>query len=143
VKRILPVLVLLFALTLTGHAQGQSARDKQIAQIEQLSTLSIHETSGTLFENVAKVLARYYVDEKFRKEQLPALVEQYRPRAASATSFRDQREVVEDLLSHIPASHLGLLSGMAHRTMMADLFQVSFPTFGFQAIGSGPRPMPA
>jgi C-terminal processing protease CtpA/Prc len=137
-KRIAIAVIALLALTITGRAQGQRAQSKQITQLEQLSEPPIHETSGTLFENVAKVLARYYVDEKFRKEQLPALVEQYRPRAASATSFRGQCEVVEELLSHIPASHLGLLSGMAQRTMMADLFQAPFPTFGFQVIGSGP-----
>lgn len=136
-KRLVVASVLL-ALTITGRAQDQRALGKQTTQLDQLSVPPIHETSGTLFENVAKVLARYYVDQKFRTEQLPALVEQYRARAEAATSLRDQRQVVEDLLSHIPASHLGLLSGTSHRTMMADLFQAPFPTFGFQVIGTEP-----
>jgi C-terminal processing protease CtpA/Prc len=90
-----------------------------------------------LFENVAAVLAKHYVDVDFRTKQLPGLVEQLRPKAAAATSLTEQRQVVEELLSHIPASHLGLLSESAHRTMMADLLLASYPSFGFQVIGTG------
>lgn len=44
---------------------------------------------------------------------------------------------MHELLSHIPASHLGLLSKTTHRTMMAELLRVALPTFGFQLVGSG------
>jgi len=141
-RRSVAVLVALLALAATGAAQapgGQGAANAREAQLQTLATPQFHETSGTLFENVAKVLAEHYVDAAFCKNQLPALVEQYRAQAAAATSLRDQRQAVEDLLSHIPASHLGLLSRSAHRTMMADLLQAPYPSFGFQAIGSGEK----
>ena len=77
------------------------------------------------------------MDEAFRKKELPALAEQYRGRAAAATTLTEQRQVVQELLSHIPASHLGLLSTYAHRAMMSDLLQAAYPSFGFQAIGAG------
>ena len=126
--------VLLLCLILPGRLLGQGAAQ---AQLQGLMQLQIHETGGTLFENVAKVLAENYVDKDFRTKQLPALIEQYRSKAAAASSLRDQRQVVEEFLSHIPASHLGLLSVQAHRTMMADLVQVAYPSFGFQVVGTG------
>src|SRR4029453_8436532 len=49
----------------------------------------------------------------------------------------EQREVVQEFLSHVPASHLQLLSDTGYRAMMSDLLQVAYPLFGFQAIGSG------
>jgi C-terminal processing protease CtpA/Prc len=106
-------------------------------RLEAMTRLAIQETSGRLFENVVAVLATRYVDAEFRVKQLPALVERYRGRAAAASSLAEQRQVVHELLSHIPASHLGLLSRGAHRGMMADLLQVAYPSFGFQVIGSG------
>ena len=139
-KRIAATLILMLALTPRGAAQGQGVQTPPgppQPNLEALSQLQIRETSGTLFENVAKVLADRFVDVDFRTKQLPALVERYRTRAAEATSLREQREVVHELLSNIHASHLGLLSRQAHRTMMADLAQAPYPSFGFQAIGSG------
>jgi len=138
-KRTTGILVFVLALTATRAVQAQSvqAPPPPAAQLQALSQLQIRETSGTLFENVARVLAEHYVDEEFRKKQLPALVQRYRAQAAAALSLRDQRQVVHELLSHIPASHLGLLSRQAHRSMMADLAQSPYPSFGFQAIGSG------
>jgi C-terminal processing protease CtpA/Prc len=139
-KRIVGTFILILALTRTGAAQGQGVQTPPgppQPNLQAISQLQIRETSGTLFENVAKVLAERFVDVEFRTKQLPALVERYRGRAAEATSLRDQRQIVHELLSNIPASHLGLLSRQAHRTMMADLAQAPYPSFGFQAIGSG------
>jgi hypothetical protein len=45
-----------------------------------------------LFENVAKVLAANYVDRDFRAKELPALIDQYRPKAAAASSLNEQRQ---------------------------------------------------
>ena len=131
--------VLLLVLSLPAAAQAQVVVEtgSAEAQLQALSRLAFRETGGTLFENVATVLAKNYVDKDFREKQLPALVDQFRAKAAAATSLRDQRQIVHEFLSHIPASHLGLLSAQAHRTMMADLLQVAYPSFGFQAIGSG------
>ena len=97
------------------------------------------ETSGTLFENVVAVLGKSFADAAFRQKQLPVLVQEYRGRAAAAGTLAEQRQVVHDLLSKIPASHLGLLSTYGHRALMSDLAQALYPSFGFQAIGAGPH----
>lgn len=133
-------LVFVLALVLSAPivARAQTLRPgSPEAQLEGLTRLQIRETSGTLFENVAKVLADNYVDKDFRVQQLPTLVEQFRPKAAAAPSLLEQRQVVQEFLSHIPASHLGLLSDGTYRTMMADLVQAAYPSFGFQVIGTG------
>ena len=91
-----------------------------------------HVTEGTLFDNVVAVLGRRYYDAEFRQRELPALVTQYQPRATAAVTLDAQRQVTFDLLSHIPASHLGLLSVATHLSMMRDLESVSYPTLGFQ-----------
>lgn len=109
------------------------------ARLEALTRLSLRETSGTLFENVVAILGARFVDVEFRTKQLPVLAGKFRDRAQAATTLQEQRRVVQEFLSHIPASHLGLLSAHAHRTMMADLLQVPYPSFGFQAIGGGPH----
>lgn len=98
------------------------------------STYTARETSGTLFENVAAVLANRYYDQRFRSDVLPSLVTQYAERARRATTLRDQRDLVEEFLSHIPASHLGLLSTLTHLYIMSDLQGRPYPTFGFQLI---------
>ena len=139
--RSLRVLALFLALSAPAWAQApvqtvQAPAPPQLT-LETLTQLPLRETSGTLFENVVAMLSARYVDVEFRRKQLPALAERYRSRAATAASLRDQRQVVHEFLSHIPASHLGLLSRAAHRGMMANLLQVPFPSFGFQAIGSG------
>jgi C-terminal processing protease CtpA/Prc len=131
-RPIVQVFVLLLVLVAPLGARQQ-------AQLQALTRPQIRETAGTLFENVTKVLAEHFVDSDFRAKQLPALVEQYRHKADAATSLREQRQVVHELLSHVPASHLGLLSEQAYRAMMSDLAQVAYPSFGFQAIGSGPN----
>ena len=107
--------------------------------LEALARYQFTETAGSLFENVVKVLQERYVDADFRTKQLPALAEKYRSRAADARTLSAQRQVVHELLSQIPASHLGLLSKYAHRALMADLVQAPYASFGFQAIGAGPE----
>ena len=92
------------------------------------------ETGGALFENVASVLTKKYYDSAFRKDVLPKLITQYAEKAKGATTLLKQREVVEDFLSNIPASHLGLLSLQTHRNMFADLEGRAYPMFGFQLI---------
>ena len=139
-KRIVAAIVLVLGLAAPRALQGQGVQappNPPSPQLQALSQFQFRETSGTLFENVVKVLAEHFVDQEFRTKQLPALAKRYRAQAAAAASLRDQRQVVHELLSHIPASHLGLLSKQAHRSMMADLTQAPYPSFGFQAIGSG------
>ncbi len=94
--------------------------------------IAVSVTKGTLFQNVVAVLEKKYYDKQFRTELLPKLVSQYAERASGATTLREQRDIVQEFLSHIPASHLGLLSARTHRRLMDDLMSKAYPTFGFQ-----------
>jgi C-terminal processing protease CtpA/Prc len=102
--------------------------------VDRMATPPFSETSGTLFENVVAMLSARYVDQKFRTEELPKIVEKYRERARESVTLAEQRAVVHDLLTHIPASHLGLLSKATHRGMLAELLRFALPTFGFQLV---------
>ena len=93
------------------------------------------QTSGPLFDNVVTVLGERYFDQDFRKTVLPALAARYRPRAERASTVAEQRQVVHELLSEVPASHLGLLSRRAFDAVIADLRGDAYPTPGFQLIG--------
>ena len=138
-----PFLAIAFALASLAPGIAGTQTPVQAAPqqqtLEALLSPQFRETSGTLFENVVAVLRARFVDADFRTKQLPALVEQYRARASEAGTLAEQRRIVDELLSHIPASHLGLLSTYAHRAMMSDLAQTPYPSFGFQAIGAGPH----
>lgn len=94
-------------------------------------------TAGSLFENVATVLQKKYYDEGFRANELPKLVAQYAERAKRAATLRQQREVVQEMLSRIPATHLGLLSQQSFRYVTDDLLGRAYPTFGFQLLQQG------
>ena len=139
-RRLVSSLVLAMALATPSAAQvALPAASSPEARLAAVTRLGLAETSGTLFENVVTLLAKRFVDVDFRTKQLPALADTYRPRAEAARTLAEQRAVVQEMLSHIPATHLGLLSRYAHRTLMADLLQVPYPSFGFQAIGAGPH----
>lgn len=92
------------------------------------------EVKATLFDNVVKALRTKYYDEDFRKNELPKYVDLYRARAAAATTLEQQRDVSEALLSHVPASHLGLLSKRAHDELFRELFGRTGPTLGFELV---------
>ena len=124
-QRVSLAFALTLALLVPAAAQTPVPAASAAARLEAMTRLSLRENSGTLFE--------------FRTKQLPMLAEKFRDRARAAATLQEQRRVVQEFLSHIPASHLGLLSARAHRTMMADLLQVPYPSFGFQAIGAGPH----
>lgn len=105
--------------------------------LDRLVTPPFSETSGTLFDNVVAMLTTRYVDQQFRTEELPKIVDKYRERARESVTLAEQRAVVHDLLTHIPASHLGLLSKATHRGMLAELLRLAQPSFGFQLV-AGP-----
>ena len=128
---------LCLALLTPADAQIQLSGGTPAERLESITRLQLRETSGTLFENVVAMLRSRYVDQEFRTKTLPTLADRYRSRAVAARSLREEREVVHQLLTHIPASHLGLLSRYSHRAIMANLLGVPTPTFGFQAIGAG------
>jgi C-terminal processing protease CtpA/Prc len=138
----------LFSAVTTVSAQGPPPQARPatttavglpatVETLNRIATPGFRETSGSLFENVVALLQQRYVDETFRKEQLPKLVEQYRERARESSTLHQQRQVVHEFLSHIPASHLQVLSKTTHRAMMAELLRVAYPNFGFQLVGSG------
>lgn len=90
--------------------------------------------SGSLYENVVRALETGYFDKDFRENQLPEIVERYRQRAYDAKTLHEQREVVQAMLSNIPASHMGLLSISSRDRLMGELQNVIAPTFGFELI---------
>lgn len=136
----LPRVLIAFGIAIASLAPvAAQAPAPPAPSLELLSRPQFTKTAGTLFENVVAMLSERFVDVEFRTKQLPALADKYRDRAAAARTLADQRQVVHELLAQIPASHLGLLSTYAHRSLMADLVQVAYPSFGFQAIGAGPH----
>ncbi|HYP26814.1 MAG TPA: S41 family peptidase [Blastocatellia bacterium] len=122
-----------FIAQAAGWLAGQPAK-KNFSDPRLDAMVTLREKGGTLFDNVAEVLRKKYYDERFRKEELPKLVSGYREKAARATTLQEQREVVQEFLSHIPASHCGLLSRQTFRYVMYDLQGRPYPTFGFQVI---------
>lgn len=90
--------------------------------------------SPALYDNVAALLRERYYDKKFREEQLPVLIEKYRPVAGGSPDLNAQRSATEKLLSHIPASHLGLFSEESYRYLVNELTGNPQPTFGFQLV---------
>ncbi len=136
-KRYLTALAACLLLLAPAPGWSQAPASSPAALLDTLTRLQLRETDGSLFENVVAVLAERYVDEAFRTRELPALAARYRSAAAAATTLSEERRVVHELLSHVPASHLGLLSRAGHRMLMADLLQVPYPNFGFQLIGAG------
>lgn len=88
----------------------------------------------TIFDNVAAILRERYYDKEFRKKQLPALIEKYRPVAGAPSDLKTQRLAAEQLLAQVPASHLGLLSEESFRYLIGELSGQSQPSFGFQAV---------
>lgn len=141
-RTVLVVLALLGALRAPAMPFGASGALSQQAPPPQMNStyspieamIGIREKGGTLFENVVAVLKKKYYDERFRREELPKLVSRFADKAARATTLREQREVVQEFLSHIPASHVGLLSRQTFRYVMLDLHGRPYPTFGFQLV---------
>lgn len=111
-------------------AEAQST-PSNIPRTAPLGTLGIHETKGTLFENVVAVLESKYYDQNFRSSVLPKLAAEYAERAKSAKTLGEERTAVHEFLSHIPASHLGLLSSEGYRLIAYDLQGRPYPMFGF------------
>jgi carboxyl-terminal processing protease len=90
--------------------------------------------SGVLFEAVVEVLADGYYDRGFRREELPLLAARYRPAALEAEDRDAERRVIHQFLSHIPASHLALLSTGTYKEFMRALAGEPVPTLGFELV---------
>jgi carboxyl-terminal processing protease len=87
-----------------------------------------------IFDNVAALLRERFYDKKFREEQLPGLIDKYRPSPGSPSDLSAQRTAAENLLAHVPASHLGLLSDASYHYLIAELAGQAQPTLGFQLV---------
>lgn len=92
------------------------------------------DEESSLFENVVKALETGYFDKDFRRDKLPAIVERYRRRAYNAKTLQEQREVTHDLLSNLPASHMGLLSRTSKERLIGELQNELRSTFGFELV---------
>jgi carboxyl-terminal processing protease len=93
--------------------------------------------SPTIFENVAAILRERFYDKKFRDEELPVLIEKYRPAPGSPSDLNAQRAAAEKFLAHVPASHLGLLSEESFHYLVGELGGQPQLTFGFQRLRVG------
>jgi carboxyl-terminal processing protease len=87
-----------------------------------------------MFDAVVQTLSTGFHDREFRKTELPALVHRYRPAARAAADRDKERQVIHDLLSNIPASHLALLSESTYRGFMVALAGKTTPTLGFELV---------
>jgi carboxyl-terminal processing protease len=95
--------------------------------------------AGTLFGKVSEALQKSYYDKAFRTEELPALVEEFAPRAAAADDLDAERRVVDAFLAKIPASHLALLETGVHKAMMDNLMNKKHPGLGMQVHRDGEK----
>ncbi|HEV3052795.1 MAG TPA: S41 family peptidase [Longimicrobium sp.] len=86
------------------------------------------------FDAVVTVLEGAYHDAAFRTSELPRLAAELRPRALQAASPAEERAVVWELLSHVPASHLALISSAGRSMLISELFNRPQPTLGFQLV---------
>ncbi len=91
----------------------------------------------SLYDQAVAVLRTRYFDQTFRETKLPELAARYRADALAAKDLNAQRDALSQLLSHIPASHLGVLSEESFNYLVGELTGVQRPTFGFHALRLG------
>jgi carboxyl-terminal processing protease len=116
-----------------GFQEAAQPGTSQRGQPGRLPVLRL-ELNGSLFENVSRVLARRYFDERFREKELPALVDEFTAKAKGAATLSGQRQVVHEMLGRMAASHLGLLSKRGFENIVKDLSGRPYPRFGFQLV---------
>lgn len=92
--------------------------------------------SPGLFERAVSILRERYYDKDFREQKLPEIAAKLRPPSTDAPSAM-QRQSLHELLSQVPASHLGLLSEASFNYLIAELAGEARPTFGFHALRLG------
>lgn len=99
-----------------------------------LALCELVQARGDLYDNVASLLTDRYFDEAFRHHELAELIDRFQPEADKAQTLNGEREIVHELLSHIPASHLALLSTDEYQVMLNELRNRAHPTFGFELL---------
>ena len=93
-------------------------------------TTGLAAQRGAMFDRVAAILGEHFVDRTFRRTELPQLVAELRPTALATTTRREERDVVQELLEQVPASHLALYSRATYQHLMDELAGQASPTLG-------------
>src|SRR5437868_5358829 len=106
----------------------------RMASTVEFSSTTITQRAPAMFDRAAQSLRAAFHDVAFREQQLPALIDEFRPPAARATSAEDERDAVRALLSRIPASHLAILSVAGRALLEDELFGRLRPTLGMQLV---------
>lgn len=132
--RLIYIGALTFLLSLSVAKLSQAAPQSQQEPTADAPSGHEEKAADSLFENTVKALQKNFVYRDFREQRLPAIVARYRGLASSAKSLAEQRQVVHDLLSELPASHMGLLSKSTYRHLFDELLNRSKPTFGFELV---------
>jgi carboxyl-terminal processing protease len=88
-----------------------------------------------IYDSAASILRERYYDHAFRETKLVELVQEYRPPAGEERNVAAQRDALTRLLSHIPTSHLGVLSEASLNYLLAELSGQKRPTVGLHAVG--------
>jgi carboxyl-terminal processing protease len=87
-----------------------------------------------MFDRTLDVLSRHYFDTAFRRTTLKTLNEEFRPAALAATSAAEERDVIWQLLTRVPGSHLTLLSRRAYQALMGDVAGGTHVMLGMQLV---------
>ncbi|MCC7052360.1 MAG: hypothetical protein IT355_03775 [Gemmatimonadaceae bacterium] len=87
-----------------------------------------------LYDSVAVVLKRDWPDSGVRRGIVEPVLQEHAAAAAAAQTFGDEVAVVKAMLAVIPASHLGLSSATAYRTLDRALRGEREEMFGMQLL---------
>lgn len=89
---------------------------------------------GDLFEEAVSVLSESFHDEDYREDTLPEVAARYREAAHATRTLEEERQVIHEFLSEIPASHLAIYSAQSRDRMTRELMNKDSATFGFQIL---------
>ena len=123
------ILMIAFLASMIENSVGQQPGQRGARAVIPVGKSS---ADGSVFENAVSALKKNFVHREFRDEKLPAIVKRYRDRAERAVTLKEQRQVVHDMLSEIPASHMGVLSKSTFDHLIGELMNKRQPTFGFE-----------
>ena len=100
-------------------------------------SLSAATNESSLYDRAVAILRERYFDKEFRENKLDELARRYRACAAEAKNVDGQRDCLTKLLSHLPASHLCVLSQESFKYLMGELSGEKRPTFGLLGLRVG------
>src|SRR5262249_39398233 len=127
--RVAEIAVPFLAAVFTGVALAQQPATQQTGTRQP----------GALLARVGKVREAEFCDAEFRQQELPRLLDEYRPAARAAASRDEERAVVHALLGEVPASHLAIYSRSTWRHLEAELMGTKTPMLGCSLLQLGGR----